>query len=183
MDLRNAAQWAAVSVALLLGIWAEIRSFRERRKADTSNFAAAWAELTALLGDALTALPSEWSADHSPQGAERIRALSSRSRNAVTIVARAFPDAAGSLLLLCDQLEEFLTRPTHHTHFDDPEVVEEMWRINQTLRLLSTVAATRGLLANGAIDFDEDRYHNEFNKRFESFRQRRWYYLRVKWSA
>ena len=106
MDAGNAAQWAAVATALALGIRAEVRAVRDRRREHAREEGAAFARLTEFLGRAVATLPADISND-APWTPEILQPLLDANRNAVEPIAGAFPGAARDLLTVSEQLEAF----------------------------------------------------------------------------
>jgi hypothetical protein len=183
MEIGNAAQWGAVATALILGARAEVRAFRDRRRERATNEAVAFASLTAILAQASAALPDDHSKVTPSSKREELRQLSDDCRDKVNDVAAAFPESAGTLLTLADQLDDFIRLSETIGDPGSAEILKGLHGLNHTLVLLSVTTATRVRLQKELVSmetFDGDRYYKEFKNRYERVRRQQWQRLGFK---
>ena len=176
MDIGSAAQWVAVIVALTLGIRAEARAMRVHRREREMHEGTAFAKLTEFLARALAALPAD-NRDDQRWSYETLKELRDASRNAIEPIARAFPNAAGDLLRVAEQLDDLIRLRRASGGMDDHEVLKVLRGLYQDLRLLSITAAMRVRLQGREVSvktLDEDRYKREFQARYEHVRNQLW---------
>jgi hypothetical protein len=99
------------------------------------------------------------------------------TREAVEPITRAFPETAGNLLTLADQVDDLVALRRSSAKLDDREGLEILRRLYQALRLLSTTAAMRVRLSGDTVTLatlDEDKFRCEFRARYEAVRVARW---------
>jgi hypothetical protein len=178
MDAGNMAQWAAATLALILGIRSEVRAWRRRQREENKDKVEAISQVITLFRELAKAMPREVSEVLSHEQRKTLQRLAETGRKGAGGVAAAYPTVAAELIDLADKLEDFalLTPQGVLGAESSKRYSSECAALYHALLMLSIPIATRVSIKGelvGLATIYNDPYYKLFRERYEYFRRQR----------